>query len=203
MNKNQIPLENPYSGRPRSAEATKLVQKAALKLAFEGGIGNATIEKIALRSGVAKTTIYRRWSSAHAVVMDAFLADIGPAIEYIDQPSVVDTFKHTVGLFIAALRGRRGKLLKHLIGSSQENDELRRAFWTHWIEPRRKLGLAVLARALERGELRKGCSLDALMDALFGAIYYRLVISHAPLDVQYVHLHIEQVFAGVLSRSEY
>src|SRR5690606_6576271 len=53
-------------GRPRDQKATGRIQAVALDLAYSGGIGNATVERIAEHAGVSKTTIYRRWPNAVA-----------------------------------------------------------------------------------------------------------------------------------------
>ena len=55
---------------------TQAILRAALELGEELGFDGLTIEGIAARTGIAKTTIYRRWPNVGAIVMDAFLADV-------------------------------------------------------------------------------------------------------------------------------
>ena len=55
---------------------TAAILRAALELGEELGFEGLTVEGIAARSGIAKTTIYRRWANVGAIVMDAFLADV-------------------------------------------------------------------------------------------------------------------------------
>jgi hypothetical protein len=90
-------------------------------------------------------------------------------------------------------------LLRHLLAASQSDDELQRAFWNNWIQLRRDQGAEILQRAVQRGELRAGVNVDALIDSVFGAVYYRLAIPYAPLDDAYVAILIDQVFLGVLT----
>ncbi|RYY94535.1 MAG: TetR/AcrR family transcriptional regulator [Comamonadaceae bacterium] len=78
-------------GRPRDPKTTTLLQAVALELAYAGGIANATVERIAEHSGVAKTTIYRRWPNAASIVMDGFLDEIGPLVAYDEKSSIVAT----------------------------------------------------------------------------------------------------------------
>jgi AcrR family transcriptional regulator len=184
-------------GRPRNADATDAVLAAALALAHEGGFGHATVERVAEKAGVAKTTIYRRWPHAGAVVMDAFLADIAPLIAYVERGGVVATFKRSVKSLIAALAGPRGRLLRELLGAAQHDEALQQAFQQRWIRPRREAGLRVLQRAVESGELRADADLQIVVDAIFGAVYYRLMIPYAPLTAAYAERLVEQVFAGV------
>src|SRR6516164_3392222 len=58
-------------GRPRSPTVDQAIVQAALELFIEHGVAGASIEKIARRAGVAKTSIYRRWSSREALLAQA------------------------------------------------------------------------------------------------------------------------------------
>ena len=58
-------------GRPRSAQAHKAIIDATLELLAEEGFQGLSIEAVAAKAGVGKTTIYRRWSSKDELVMDA------------------------------------------------------------------------------------------------------------------------------------
>ena len=55
-------------GRPRNPVVDQAILRAALELFIEQGIVGASIEKIAKRAGVAKTSVYRRWSSREALL---------------------------------------------------------------------------------------------------------------------------------------
>src|SRR6185295_7437982 len=77
-------------GRPRSQQARKAVLAAAHALVERGGYSAATIEAIAARSGVAKTTIYRWWPSRPALVVD-LLMDL--AMKAVPIPSGPEPLK--------------------------------------------------------------------------------------------------------------
>src|SRR6516162_11107754 len=59
------------AGRPRNPAVDQAVLRAALELFIEHGVPGASIERIAKRAGVAKTSIYRRWSSREALLAQA------------------------------------------------------------------------------------------------------------------------------------
>src|SRR5437764_14075432 len=62
-------------GRPRSERADKAIVDATLDLlAEEGGVTGVSIEAVAARAGVGKTTIYRRWPNKEALIIDALAA---------------------------------------------------------------------------------------------------------------------------------
>ncbi|MDM0066704.1 TetR/AcrR family transcriptional regulator [Variovorax sp. J31P207] len=185
-------------GRPRSDEATRAVRAAALALASEKGARFVTVERIAAHSGVAKTSIYRRWPNAASIVMDAFLADVGPKIRYRRKSSVQETFADSVGQLVASLEGARGDLLRHLLGAAQSDTKLRQAFLKNWIAPRRSEAMAVIAEAQANGELAANIDSDVLVDAIYGAVYYRLMIPYSELSAAYAQKMVRQVFEGVL-----
>ena len=182
---------NARTGRRRSDAATAAVLSAALKLAHELGPERVTIERIAADAGVAKTTIYRRWSNAAAVVMDAFLTEIDPLIVYRQGESLEETFRNALSDLDRALDANRRNLLRHLVGAAQRDRDLERAFWDNWIEPRRAEGhKAIQAAGLSR---EQG---DVLLDLLFGAFYYRMLIPYAEIDEVWIEAIVREVCAG-------
>ena len=187
----------PTAGRPRSADASQSACTAALELAYEGGVPFATVERIAERSGVAKTTLYRRWPNAACIVMDAFLADMSPEIGYRRTASVEESFVGTVQQLISALKGRRGDLLRHLLGEAQSDARLLKAFVDNWISPRRAQAMAVIAEARDEGELAPDIDADALVDSIYGAVYYRLMMPYKKLSAEHAEKMVRQVFEGV------
>src|SRR4051812_38737959 len=69
-------------GRPRSERADKAIVDATLALLVEeGGVSGVSIEAVAARAGVGKTTIYRRWPNKEALIIDALAALREPIVE--------------------------------------------------------------------------------------------------------------------------
>ncbi len=189
---------NVEPGRPRNQAATETVLRSALELAYEAGVQCVTIERVSARSGVAKSTIYRRWPNAAAIVMDAFLADIAYLIEYHRCDNIADTFKITVQSLVDALAGRRGELLRSILGMAQRDPELRDAFLNRWIEPRRVKGEAALQEAAARGELAPEADLGMILDMIYGSVYYRLTVSFAAIEREYVDEIVDRTFYGLI-----
>src|SRR5450432_744304 len=85
-------------GRPRSAEADRAILAATLELLAERGLDAMSIEEVAARAGVGKTTIYRRWPSKGLLALDAFV------ISFRAEQPLPDTGTLR-GDLVAALRG--------------------------------------------------------------------------------------------------
>src|SRR5262245_49778181 len=64
------------AGRPRCPVTHQNILKAACELVDEVGFANLTIEGIAARACVGKTTIYRRWPNKASIVMDAIFEEV-------------------------------------------------------------------------------------------------------------------------------
>jgi len=149
---------------------------------------------------VAKTSIYRRWPNAASVVMDAFLAELGPKIRYRSKSSVQETFIDSVRQLVLVLKEPQGELLRNLLGAAQSDQKLQKAFHENWVTPRRSQAMAVIAQAQADGELSGDIDSDALLDAIYGSVYFRLMIPYQDLSAAYVEKMVRQVFEGVVGR---
>jgi AcrR family transcriptional regulator len=169
-------------GRPRDESATPQILKAALTLVLRDGFRAVSMAAIAAEAGVGKTTIYRRWPNKAAVVMDAFLAEIGPQIPYPAAENVREQIRLQMRSLARLFNGRVGKLLRILLGEIQFDPELEVAFRERWVIPRRAKARKMLVAGIRSGELAPYTDPDALMDALYAPIYYTLLIGNATLD---------------------
>ena len=190
-------LEKKRSGRPRNEEATAAILSAALGLMEEEGLKAVTMEGVAARAGVTKTTVYRRYPSAWAIVLDAFLQEVAPVLGIEPDVTLRETLRADMKSLAAAFAGRPGRVLAPLLGYAQVHSEVRDALWERYIGPRREEARAVLVAARERGEMRAELDADALIDALYGSLIYKLLVPHGELSAEYVDALIECVLGSV------
>ena len=185
--------------RERGADATAAILKGALELGAEIGFDLLTVERIAERTGVAKTTIYRRWPNVSAIVMDAFLTEVMRAAPIQQRQTVRESFTASMLLLAKAYRGRQGDLLRPLLGRAQTDEHLREAVKSRWVEPRRQIAREIIRRGIQTGELRSGLDPDIVLDALYGAIYHRLLVPYdsAPISDSYIEKLVDTVFGGL------
>jgi AcrR family transcriptional regulator len=189
-------------GRPRNPEATASILRVALELGEESGFDGLTVEGIAARAGVAKTTIYRRWPNAWAIVMDAFLAEVTRTAPLQERATARESFAASMRLLARAYRGRQGKILRPLLGRAQVDANLREAVRKRWVEPRREVAREIIRRGIESGELRVGLDADVVLDALYGPFYHRLLAPYddSAISDAYVDLLVDTVFRGLERR---
>jgi AcrR family transcriptional regulator len=181
-------------GRPRDQQADAKILKAAMCLLEKHGFRALTLEGIAEEAGVARTTVYRRWPNKAAIVMDAFLTHVAPQITFPEHPVTVERLRLQMQLLARAFRQGPGLLIRALIAEAQFDEELRAAVHDGWIAKRRASAKAIIEGAILAGELPDDANTDALLDALYGGLYYWLLIDHEVLTEAYV----DSIFATVL-----
>lgn len=184
-------------GRPRCPLTHRNILKAARELVNEIGFGCVTIEGIAARAGVGKTTIYRRWPNKASIVLDAFFEEDSPQIAFPDTGNVREDIRRQMRKLVKELNGPLGCKISILLANGQFDEEMAEAFRARWIEPRRAEAREVIKRGVERGEIRQDINPEVLLDALYGPIYFRLLSEHAPLTPAFADELAELILNGL------
>lgn len=188
-------------GRPRSDRARAAILRATRELLEANGLAALTIEGIAARAGVGKPTIYRWWPDRHAVAMAALMEServSGPADAAgrgpEQRPSAIASLGQQLRRVVEVFSRPVGRAAARIIAAADNDSELARAFRNHFILARREEGRAFLLQAIEEGELRGDIDVEVALDMLFGAVFFRLLLGHAPLDVRLA----DQIVAAAL-----
>lgn len=188
--------EQKQIGRPRCPIAHYNILCATQELLEESGYAELTIEAVAARAGVAKTTIYRRWSSKAGLAMEAFLMAITPASPP-DTGSLREDLRRQMRLLVKVLNGPLGRTVAALVGGGQVDEGLTEEFRQQYQAVRTAEIEEVVKRGLARGEIRADVNVEVLIDALYGPLYYRLLLRHAPLTTRYAEELVELVLSGL------
>ena len=191
-----IPAPRRPRGRPRGDEARIAVLDAAYALLEEGGLAGFTIEGVAARAGAAKTTIYRWWPSREALAVAAFLAATGPRIAFPSTGSAAGDIRAQMRRLASVYRGRTGRIIRDLVAAGHRDPEAAAAFVEGYVKPRRQAVSAVLLRGIEGGEFGAGLDVEATIDALYGPVFYRLLVDHGPLGQAWTEHVAAIVLAG-------
>jgi AcrR family transcriptional regulator len=191
-------------GGNRGAKATAVILRAVLELGDELGFDTLTVENISARSGIAKTTIYRRWPNISSIVMDAFLCEVSKDAPIVEKATARDTFTVAMKLLVRAYLGQHGTTIRTLLGRAQSDEGLLFAVQERWVEPRRQIARDVLRKGMLTGELRPNLDPDVILDALYGAIYHRLLVPYrkAVLSPDFVEAVIAVIFDGIENHSQ-
>jgi AcrR family transcriptional regulator len=167
-------------GRPRDQAAGPAILTAARDLVLRFGYAGVTTEMIAKAAGTGKQTIYRRWPSKAELVLDAFAAHAADRIDQADCGN--EPLQQALGLFLARLfaaLAETGGAVRGLMAHAQADKAFRAQLFERLILPRRQALLAVLERGVASGELPPQADLDATVAAVYGAMWYRLMLDEA------------------------
>ena len=187
-------------GRPRSERARRAILRAANELLEGGGFAAVTVEAIAERAGVSKATVYRWWPNRAAVVMDGFLSTVSSQVPFPHTGRAREDIRLHMRRLTEAFGGRMGRTVAALIAEGQADPELAEALRSRWLSVRRAEAREILELGIARGELREDLDLEVAVDVLYGPIYYRLLVGHAPLDEDLADALADQIFAGLGAR---
>ncbi len=191
----------PERGRRRSERAHASIVAATQELLVERGYRQLTIEGVAARAGVGKQTIYRWWPSRAALVLEAYLAGSDALPPPSPQASVEEEVRALIDWLSAVLAQPIGvRVLAGLVADIEHDDDLANGFRRDVVPARRTAMLAALERGRARGEIRADADLGVAVDALHGAVFYRLLLSGAPLDDAFAATVADHVLAGLVPR---
>src|SRR3954451_11891839 len=185
-------LSPPGRGRPRDGALDDRILEQVLGLLGSRGYAGLTLDELAAHSGVAKSTILRRWPSKAAV---AAAGVERLALQSVDVPDfgtlhrdlhalvhgAVDTFVRGRGQFVPGLMREAGH--------HPEITDLLDAV----LHTRRQAYRRVLARATARGELDPSVDQELLIDMLIGPLWTRLLITRDPITREYVDANVQAV----------
>ncbi len=192
---------NGERARHRSRDA---VLSAAAQILREEGYSGLTMERVAAESGVAKTTLYRAWPTKAALCMTLYLREADRELHVPNTGSVESDLRYIANQVVyLQTRTVAGPAFRGLIAEAQLNPSSREAFLAEFAHRRRRVTQTVLRRAIGRGQLRPGTDVDLFIDALGGAVTFRLLQGHAPLTTDFTDALIALLISGCKSEESY
>jgi AcrR family transcriptional regulator len=179
----------------RRARSEKAILDAARTLIAERGVEGLTVEGVAARSGVAKTTIYRRWRDKDELAL-AILVDATDKISA--PPDLGDTRKELLTFVKTAKRIiQSGGIYRGLVSDIATRPELARIYRERIVDKRLAEVKTVIDRGIARGDLRDDTDVRLVHELLVGPLFYRLLFSGAPLNTA----HANQIVDAVMRAS--
>jgi AcrR family transcriptional regulator len=171
-------------GRPRDPAIDDAILDAARTILARKGFVGTSMEKIARTAGVGKDTLYRRWRSKEELVRHLLtvLAEETVPVPDLDDPHYA-LFVFLQDIVRANRSSDLGPIIAGVVGESKRNENLAEGFRSFWADRRNK------AAGLVRGILPADTTdelLDRTLDHILGPIYYRLLLTGAPLDDEYL-----------------
>jgi AcrR family transcriptional regulator len=189
------------AGRPRSAESHDAILTASLSLMKEKGYRSVTIEGIASEAGVGKQTIYRWWRSKAEIVLEAFASYTSGQITIPDSGKLQTDLQFFLGQAFENLTRESGEVVRGLMSEALIDPGFAKAMRDIFIASRRGALREILLKGIERGELTSDVDIELIIDLIYGAMWYRLLNQHAPLNPKFAK-QLSEIIAGRLAASE-
>ncbi len=189
---------HPRRGRPRSEKSRDAILAATSSLLARVGYERLTIEAVASLAGVGKQTIYRWWPSKAAVVMDSFANLAEGQLPLPDTGATKTDLRELLRATFAVLTTTAaGDAAAGLLVAARADPDVAQTFRDRFIEHRREAVRTLLVRGVRRGELREGLNLEVVVDAIYGPMWYRLLVGHKPLDAEFADTLVRELFMGI------
>lgn len=198
-------------GRPRDAEADQRILHAARDLLLSKGYASLSIDEVAERAGSAKTTLYRRWPTKDHLILSV-IAQMQEDVPIPDSGDLRADLRYYLGAVADGLDSMRkagrgdgvddssaglvGELAA-VVARHTDLGELVRAVYAR----RSAVAIGLLTSAIQRGTLRADTDAAVLLDQLIGPIYYRILVTGAPIDQSYLDQLIEGALLGAEPRT--
>lgn len=173
---------HPSPGRPRRAETDAGIHQAALRLLQEGGSRAVTVEAVASESGVAKTTIYRRYADREAVLRAALAAAIVP----LDEP-VGETPRKRIRWALGQAWHQMSDVLGPggLASILRDDDPRFSELFRSVLEPYTSALVELIDSDVAAGALRPGLEPDTVVSLLIGA-YLGELVRRGAVDAEFI-----------------
>ena len=190
-------------GRPRSDSARRAILRAARELIEENGPTALTMEGIAARAGVGKPTIYRWWPDRHSVAMAALMeSESAVSSSGSNSRSPMEALQTQLRKVVSLFATSMGRNVTTMIASADHDSELSKAFRNHFVLARREEGRGLLLQAIDKGEIRPDANVEIVLDMIYGALFFRLLMGHAALDEALVKQLLEEALRGLRRRQQ-
>ncbi|MFI0369726.1 TetR/AcrR family transcriptional regulator [Actinomadura sp. 1N219] len=184
MQAGRVTAAGPGSVRPggRTARVREAVRRATLAELSEHGYRGLSVETVAARSGVHKTTVYRRWGGAGGLVADALDAAAGEPWPVPDTGTLHGDLRAIARLVLTGFTDpRQGPVTRAFVSAAAQSAEAARALHAFFAR-RHEQAAAVVRRAAERGEVPAGTDAADVVRAAVAPLYHRLFITGEPVD---------------------
>ncbi len=162
-------------GRPRSEKSRKAILNATNKLLLQTSVQELSIEAIAKKAKVGKTTIYRWWPNKTAVVMDALANQPGMQTPLPTASSHKEAITMQLEKLIRLVDSNNGQTIAQLFSEAQASEVSLKIFKDNLLEPLMDAIRYSIEEGQKNGEFRTDISPTLAIDILCGPIFFRLM----------------------------
>ena len=186
----------------RATRVRTSVLEATSELLMEMGYDQFSVDDVASRAGVHKTTVYRRWPSKAELIADAVRVHSAEHVPIPDTGSLLGDLQALAGSVIANISSDDGsRRSRAIIAAAAHSPDLTASMNSFWAE-RFAMSVPIIERAVQRGELPPDSDADLIIAALIGPIWVRFLLTGEPIDDDLAHRVAQLIAAGATATTE-
>lgn len=165
-------------GRPRSKKSHRAILSATREILIESGVHGLTIEGVAAKAKVGKTTIYRHWQSKEDLIAEAF-GSIADEIDIPDTGNAINDLTTVLNdmVEVATNVTRSTTAFKRILASLVESPALMNVYKNQFILPRRDALKQIIEKGIKLGQIREDIQIDSLIDIVAGSYFYTVMVN--------------------------
>jgi AcrR family transcriptional regulator len=167
------------AGRPRDAALHQAILDAAYAILVETGLKHFSIEAVATRAGVARTTVYRWWPDKTVLMNESFLRAFQPSVSFTRTDSPRDDFRALLASLAKTLSGPNGRIAASVVAQAQSEPRTQQLFLKNFSQPLRRHSAALLRAGIRQQQFRADLKVARVLDAAVGAVYLRLLFGQS------------------------
>lgn len=188
----EMPIEA-VRGRPRNQQTHEAILDAARTLLKREGESRFSIEQVAASAGVSKASIYRRWPTKGALLIELYMEGLSDGMTQDARFLRVELKRYLLATVERLQDPLWRSILRSLVAEGQYDPVTAELLRDRVVAPRRAAGLALLTHAQQTGQIPFGIDHELVLDLLFGPLWYRLLFEHAPLDADFASRLLKQI----------
>lgn len=185
------------AGRPRSEHSRGAILEATARLLTRTPLSQLSIESIAKKAGVGKTTIYRWWPHKAALAMEVFLEQ--PGIQNImpTTSSPAEAIRRQIESLLRQLRGQNGRIIAGIIAESQSDPAVLELLYEKFLKERVDFLRKNIEAGKASGALRANLETDIAIDMIMGPLFLRVLSGEHGIDQDFAETYPAQALAAL------
>ncbi|HUG83142.1 MAG TPA: TetR/AcrR family transcriptional regulator [Euzebya sp.] len=196
MSKNASERAKPAGAAVLDPEVTDAIATALLEEIADKGYLGMSMDGLARRAGVGKGAIYRRWPSKEHMTVEVLKQVSHTEVELPDRGSFREDLRQAITDVRGWLsEGRMGSIFPDILAEGMRSEAMAGLLTEGIAGPRRRRGMAVLDRAVARGELSPDADRELLLDLMGALVFWRLIARRTPVTEDHIDAIVDVVLA--------
>lgn len=179
--------------RRRGDELEAAIRSAVIELLADRGPAGVTMEAVAVAAHTSKPVLYRRWPDAATLLRDTLLSVATTAIPHDDCGSYRSDMLAVLRGWAALFTGPDAVVLRAAVAAVVHDPSLSQVFQDDVIGWRKKEMAVLLARGIERGDVRADVPVEIARELGQSVLWHRLLITGDPITDELVVQLVDEV----------